>query len=195
MYELKITTFPVGHRGPLEDSSRAGCGPWAGRCAPLNYIKTTVSHGLSLQLLCANSQMVHKPFNGVQPWCNKVDYLITRGFKFFFVSLHKTQMVPDVLWDNGGSHFLLLSLSVGNGQIPRFPMACMALQLITHLTRLHNKTSSFWIKFSSALINFWNIFYHVYLIRNNKLNSLIKQAPIQQQLFKTAWRTSICIFK
>jgi len=30
MYELKIITFPVGHRGPLEDSSRAG------RCAPLS---------------------------------------------------------------------------------------------------------------------------------------------------------------
>src|SRR6218665_659370 len=37
MSGLKIVTFLVGHRGPLEDSSRAGCGPRAGRCAPLQY--------------------------------------------------------------------------------------------------------------------------------------------------------------
>jgi len=32
----EIVTFPVGHRGPHEDSSRAGCGLRAGRCAPLS---------------------------------------------------------------------------------------------------------------------------------------------------------------
>jgi len=45
MVKLKVCTnlmsvvvnssFLVGHRGPHEDSSRAGCGPRAGRCAPL----------------------------------------------------------------------------------------------------------------------------------------------------------------
>jgi len=35
MSELKIDTFLVGHRGPHEDSSRAGFGPRAGRCASL----------------------------------------------------------------------------------------------------------------------------------------------------------------
>src|SRR6218665_2068955 len=31
----KKSLFPVGLGGPLDDSSRAGCGPRAGRCAPL----------------------------------------------------------------------------------------------------------------------------------------------------------------
>jgi len=35
MSGLKIVTFFVGHRGPHEDPSWAGCGPRAGRCAPL----------------------------------------------------------------------------------------------------------------------------------------------------------------
>jgi len=35
MFRLKIVTFLVGQRGPHEDSSQAGCGPRAGRCAPL----------------------------------------------------------------------------------------------------------------------------------------------------------------
>jgi len=35
MAGLKIVPFLVGHHGPQEDSSRAGCGPRAGRCAPL----------------------------------------------------------------------------------------------------------------------------------------------------------------
>jgi len=30
-----LVTFLAGHRGPHEDSSWAGCGPRAGRCAPL----------------------------------------------------------------------------------------------------------------------------------------------------------------
>src|SRR6218665_1928404 len=34
---LEILTFPVRHGGPHDDSSRAGCGPRAGRCAPLPY--------------------------------------------------------------------------------------------------------------------------------------------------------------
>src|SRR6218665_621588 len=49
MYELKIITFPVGHRGPLEDSSRAGCGPRAGRCAPLIYSYFWPNYSISLQ--------------------------------------------------------------------------------------------------------------------------------------------------
>src|SRR6218665_145298 len=35
--KIKIIHFLVGHRGPHEDSSRVGCGPRAGRCAPLIY--------------------------------------------------------------------------------------------------------------------------------------------------------------
>jgi len=31
----EIFTFPVGHGRPHDDSSRAGCGPQAERCAPL----------------------------------------------------------------------------------------------------------------------------------------------------------------
>ena len=34
----KIVPFLDGRRGPHEDSSRAGCGPRAGRCVPLLYI-------------------------------------------------------------------------------------------------------------------------------------------------------------
>jgi len=34
----EIVAFLVGRRGPHQDSSRAGCGPWAGRCAQLLYI-------------------------------------------------------------------------------------------------------------------------------------------------------------
>src|SRR6218665_1156146 len=34
---LEILTFPVRHGGPHDDSSRAGCDPRAGRCAPLEY--------------------------------------------------------------------------------------------------------------------------------------------------------------
>jgi len=35
MSGLKIITFPIGRHGPHEVSSRVGCGPRAGRCAPL----------------------------------------------------------------------------------------------------------------------------------------------------------------
>ena len=54
MYELKIITFHVGHRGPLEDSSRAGCGPRAGRCAPLTY-------SILLQRLSTSFGLTDKP--------------------------------------------------------------------------------------------------------------------------------------
>ena len=42
MSGLKIFTFLVGHRGPHEDPLRVGCGPRAGRCAPLIYVDTLI---------------------------------------------------------------------------------------------------------------------------------------------------------
>src|SRR6218665_3588169 len=46
----KIVTFPAGHGGPLDNSSRTGCGPRAGRCAPLIYIIFISINALTLML-------------------------------------------------------------------------------------------------------------------------------------------------
>src|SRR6218665_2382561 len=43
MSGLKIFTFLVGHRGPHEDPSRAGCGPRGGRFGPLFYTDLKVT--------------------------------------------------------------------------------------------------------------------------------------------------------
>src|SRR6218665_2682564 len=59
MSGLKIVPFVFGHRGPHDDSSRAGCGPRAGRCAPLFYrLYTDILHAESVAEVLSISRII-----------------------------------------------------------------------------------------------------------------------------------------